>query len=403
MIAHAQHIPWTVPDRRPDDRAMAVLDVTEWYGETSGGIRTYLDAKASYVSTRADLRHVMVVPGERNSLEIHGRTSRYRLRGPRIPRHVPYRMMFAPRSLSSIVRHERPDLIEVGSPFLVPWLVAPMARKANVPIVCFHHTNVTGLVERTMIGGAGARSVARAATRSYIRRLNALADITVVASRAAREELEAAGVERLVDIPLGVDTQQFGPHLRALRDDTRRRWQLPASPIAGFIGRFAAEKDLFTLLDAWPQVERATGTRLVLIGGGPEEARLRAHPYAPHVCFVPFQSNRQALAALIAALDLVVAPGPLETFGLAGLESLACGTPVLAADCGGLAEIVQASGAGGLFAARNAESLAASAISLLGAEQAEMQRRGWTFAFERHAWPVVLDRLFSTYRQLLRR
>ncbi len=402
MIAPAMHSCGRRIDVRPTDGSMAVLDVTEWYGESSGGIRTYLDAKATYIGKRADLRHVMVVPGERDSLEIQGSVSRYRLRGPRVPRHGPYRMMLATRTLSAIVRHERPDLIEVGSAFLVPWLIAPLARRANVPVVCFHHTNVTGLVDRTVPGGKYVRSAARSATQSYLRKLNELADVTVVASRPAREELEAAGVSRLVEIPLGVDTDLFTPVLRDGREAIRSHWQLPSAPLAGFIGRFAAEKDLFTVMNAWPAVERATGARLVLIGAGPQETRLREHPYAKHVTFLPFQTSRSSVAALIAALDMVVTPGPLETFGLAALESLSCGTPVLAADCGGVAELVRASGAGRLFQARNADALAASAIALLSAEHRVMQQQGRAFAVERHAWPTVLDRLFDVYRKLLR-
>lgn len=389
-----------LPPRQRGGRAFGVLDVTEWYGETSGGIRTYLDEKAAYISAREELRHVVVVPGECDAIDERPGVRRYRLQGPRIPRHRPYRFMLATRSLAAIVQHERPDVIEVGSPFLVPWIIAPASRRMGVPVVCFHHTNITGLIDRTLEAAPRLGGLAGRATRAYLRRLNDLAAVTIVASRSARQELEAAGVDRLVEIPLGVDTARFTPALRASASHTRARWGLPASPLAGFLGRFASEKAVSLLLDAWPAVERATGARLVLIGTGPEEARLRAHPYASRTHFLPFQNDRARVAQLLAALDMVVAPSPVETFGLAALEALACGTPVLSADRGGVAEQVRASGAGMCFESGRAESLANRAIDLLSIEPALIGARGRVFAEVHHAWPIVLDRLFAVYRGL---
>ncbi|MBY0490757.1 MAG: glycosyltransferase [Gemmatimonadaceae bacterium] len=391
-----------LPPRIRGEAALGVLDVTEWYGETSGGIRTYLDEKAAYVSARDELRHVVVVPGERDAVDDEPGVRRYRLRGPRIPRHRPYRFMLATRSLAHIVRHERPDVIEVGSPFVVPWIIAPVSRRMDVPIVCFHHTNVSGLIDRTLHGAPRIGGFAGRATRAYLRRLNDLAAITIVASRSARGELEAAGVTRIVDIPLGVDTERFTPTLRANASDIRRQWKLPDAPLVGYLGRFAAEKSLSLVLDAWAEVERVSGARLVLIGTGPEEEQLRAHPYASRVHFLPFQTDRAQVARLVAALDVMVAPSPVETFGLAALEALACGTPVLTADRGGVAEQVQASGAGLAFESERVDALIAAAIALLGQDHAVLAARGRIFAERHHAWPIVLDRLFTVYRDVVR-
>jgi alpha-1,6-mannosyltransferase len=390
-----------LPPRQRGGAALGVLDVTEWYGETSGGIRTYLDEKAAFVSSRPELRHVVVVPGDRDAVDDEPGVRRYRLQGPRIPRHRPYRFMLATRSLAEIVRHERPDVIEVGSPFLVPWIIAPVSRRMQVPIVCFHHTNVTGLIDRTLHRAPRLGGFAGRATLAYLRRLNDLAAVTIVASRSARGELEEAGVTRLVEIPLGVDTARFTPALRSLAAETRRRWNLPEAPLAGYLGRFASEKSLMLVLDAWAEVERVTGARLVLIGTGPEEDRLRAHPYASRVTFLPFQTDREQVAQLVAALDVMVAPSPVETFGLAALEALACGTPVLTADRGGVAEQVEASGAGLAFASEQVDALIDAAITLLQQDHAVLRARGRTFAETRHAWPIVLERLFTVYRDVV--
>jgi alpha-1,6-mannosyltransferase len=390
-----------LPDRQRANATLSVLDVTEWYGETSGGIRTYLDEKGRYVAQRPELRHVVVVPGEHDAIEDGDGARRYRLRGPRIPRYRPYRFMLATRSLNRIVRHERPDLIEVGSPFLVPWIISPVARSMHVPMVSFHHTNVSGLTGRQWYPSAGIRQVAQHASLRYLRQLNSLSHVSIVASESAKKELQAAGVERIAEVPLGVDIEHFSPQLRSRALHTRARWGLPGPPLVGFAGRFAREKQLDVLLDAWPAVERATDARLVLVGAGPEEARLRAHPYASRVFFLPFQQDRDRLAEIMAMLDLLVAPSPVETFGLSALEALSCGTPVLSADRGGVAEQVIASGGGALFRSGEAGSLTEAAIALLKSDLAALGNRGRSYAVREHAWPTVLDRLFAVYRHVV--
>ena len=59
--------------------ALTVLDITEYYGETSGGVRTYLREKSAFVASRESLRQVVVVPGERDSVSDDGRVRRYEI------------------------------------------------------------------------------------------------------------------------------------------------------------------------------------------------------------------------------------------------------------------------------------------------------------------------------------
>ena len=133
------------PLHRPDAE-LGVLDITDWFGDTTGGIRTYLTEKARYVAARPWLRHVLAVPGSRDRIVDEGGVRMYRIQGPPIPRQKPYRFMLATRSVSRIVRHERPDIIEIGSPFIVPWIVRHATRALDVPMVCFFHTNVRRLL-----------------------------------------------------------------------------------------------------------------------------------------------------------------------------------------------------------------------------------------------------------------
>jgi alpha-1,6-mannosyltransferase len=305
-----------------------------------------------------------------------------------------YRLLGRGRALRRIAAHERPTIIEAGSPLLVPWLAAAAARDLGVPLVAYHH----GLLPHA-VAAAGGRAAAGAAA-AYLRRLDRLFAVTLVGSDFAVAELRAAGVERAVRAPLGVDLACFHPSRRAESAETRRRLGLPDGPLVGFVGRFAPEKRLDLLLRAWPAVARATGATLVLAGDGPLHARLRAAADERTVRWLPFEPGRADVAALLAALDVYVSPGAIETFGLAALEALATGTPVLSADRGGVAELVTRSAAGALFEAASVDALAESAIALLRADLPALGVRGRAYVEREHAWDVAFDRIFAIYARL---
>jgi len=390
-----------LPARRRPAATLSVLDVTEWYGATSGGIRTYLHEKARYIGARPDLRQVIVVPGAVDQIDDAPGVRMYRLRGPRIPGQPPYRFMLAMRSLMRIAQHERPHVIEIGSPFLVPWIMQRATRHLDIPLLCFHHTNVPQL-----LGGLGQSTRpwtphVESGVWRYLRRLDRLFPLTIVTSRVAARELAAHGIERVVRVPLGVDLDTFTPVRCERRTETRAALGLPDAPLFGYAGRFAREKALDVVLDAWPAIEAQTGARLVLAGAGPMAERLRRHPAADRVIFLPFEQDRGRLADYLACLDVYLSPGPIETFGLAPLEALACGIPVLAPAAGGAGEHVEESGAGRVYVPGCAASLTEEAVALLQADLVGLGLRGRHYAEREHAWDTVFDRLMAVYRSVV--
>src|SRR6185312_7213424 len=211
-----------------------------------------------------------------------------------------------------------------------------------------------------------------------------------VCSEFVANDLRAAGIDRITRIPLGVDLVRYHPARRERRRDVRAAFGLPEGPVAAFVGRFGHEKELDVLLDGWREVHRRTGAQLVLLGDGPVRARLVAQADgAPWVRFLPYERDRDTLADFLAALDLFVAPSSNETFGLAPLEALASGTPVLSADRGGTSEQVAASGAGARFASGEPGSLAEHAIALFRSDLAALGVKGRAYAENDHSWESV--------------
>jgi alpha-1,6-mannosyltransferase len=378
-----------------------VLDISEFFGETTGGVRTYLLQKARYVESRADLRQILVVPGARDSIQETSGVRCYRLHGPSIPTQKPYRFMLATRSTSRIVAHELPDLIEVGSAWCAPWLVHLATRRLKVPAVWFYHSNFPRIIAPRPRSAGWLRGGASALAWRYVRRLGGLVHTTIAPSETVARELRAAGVERVVRVPLGVDLELFNPARRAYAVETRRRFGLPGGQLGMYVGRIAAEKDLDVLLRAWPQVRRRTGARLVIVGHGPARRGLRAGPGGDQVIWLPYQRDRDQLADLYAAVDLAVAPGPAETFGLAALEAMASGNPVLSIDQGGVADTITRSGAGMLYRSGDAAHLAEVAECMLGTDLRALGNTARLFAESHHSWNTVFDRLFTVYRRVI--
>lgn len=389
------------PVRRPD-AAISVLDISEFFGETSGGIRTYLLEKAKYVEARPALKQVLVVPGAEDAITESDGVRAYRLRGPAVPKQKPYRFMLATRSTRRVVEHEAPDLIEIGSPGLVPWLIQFATRRVETPLVYFFHSNFPRVFAPFPERAGSVRRWLHTASWKYARKMDRMFDVTIAASDFSVTELRNAGIDRVVRVPLGVDLAFFHPDRRTRRDAVRARLGLPSGPVAIFVGRFAKEKELDVLVRAWAEVERTTDVTLAIIGDGPMREKLHALAVGRRrVVFLPYQTNRDALADVVAAADFFVAPSSQETFGLSSLEALASGVPVVSADRGGVSEQVQRSGAGELFEAGNPSAVAEAVRRMLQRDLHTLGNQGRAYAEREHAWEHVFDRIFAVYRDVL--
>ena len=373
-------------------RPLTVLDITKWYGERSGGVRTYLDEKQRYVSGRPDFRHVLVIPGDRDEVSGQGNTVRYRIRGPRIPTQRQYRFLLAPRTLRRIIERERPDVIEVGSPIFVPWIARFAARGRHIPLVGFYHTDI-GSSLAPVLG-----PLSKVTTEFYVRLLDRLFATTFVASDSSEADLRRAGATRITRVPLGVDLETFHPWRRARRAHTRALFGLPLdAPVVTYLGRIAPEKGLDVAFAAWRHVEAHTHATLVVMGEGPLLGDLRARTSRMRVRWLPFEKSRERVASLLAASDVYLSPGPSETFGLSAVEAMACGTPLIAADRGSVAEHVTKSDGGIVFESGQAQCLAERLVSAIESPLPGCGAKARAYVERHHAWSGAFDRIFAAY------
>jgi phosphatidyl-myo-inositol dimannoside synthase len=237
------------------------------------------------------------------------------------------------------------------------------------------------------------------AARQVLRRIGRDADALTVVSRYTRSRFAAAfGPDAALELlPPGIDADLFRPDATA-RATLRRRYGLGDAPVVTCLSRLVARKGQDQLIRALSGVrEQVPGSRLLLVGDGPDAARLRrlaaAHGVADHVVFTGAVPAAE-LPAHHAVGDVFALPcrtrgGGLdvEGLGIVLLEASASGVPVVAGDSGGAPETVQEGVTGHVVAGRDTDALAAALVGLLadpararrmGAAGREWMLRDWT-------------------------
>lgn len=241
----------------------------------------------------------------------------FRIAGPEIP---------------AAVRSADPDVVHAHTPFTLGLAGKHLANDLGVPLVASYHTPAGEYAG--YISGALSEPIRRVADR-YERWYFESADAVVAPSETAAETIEADGTPVYV-VSNGVDTDRFRSTDDAAVAAVRSRYEIPEGPLVGYTGRHGHEKRLGDILDATVGLD----VSVVIAGDGPARAELRRQAAERENVSVPGFLDREELAAFYTALDAFVFPSPVETQGLVALESIACGTPVVAADSGALSETV---------------------------------------------------------------
>lgn len=248
----------------------------------------------------------------------------------------------------------------VHAHFLIPTgaIAAIAASARRVPLIVFAHGSDVLFASKNWPLGPLARRVIRRA------------EVLVAPSHYLAEEIRAAMEDPDISIevcPMGVDTDLFFPGARiaaradaGLHDDER---------VALFAGTLDANKGAGCeeLLNALDTPELAD-VRLIVAGEGPWRARLEERSRTGMLTGrVEFRDrvDREVLAELMRAVDLVVVPSRREALGLVALEAQASGTPVVASAVGGLVEHVKPGITGELYESGDVDGLRRELISVL--------------------------------------
>ncbi|MBN1352704.1 glycosyltransferase [candidate division KSB1 bacterium] len=380
---------------------MTLCDLTQAYTSAGGGIRIYIDAKREYIKKLPDWKHILIIPGESDSYEQDGNLALYQVKAPAVPKCPPYRFIIRLNKVLSILKHERPDIIELGSAYILPWAAFRYRKLQPCTIIGFYHTDfptayVYPLASKLLNKDWGELTERWA--QRYSKMIYSACDATIVASQGLKLKLETQGIPNLKLIPLGVELDVFNQSRRNfnlrkkyLRNDTEI--------LLVYAGRFDTEKRVNVLIDAFQRLPRDRFS-LVMAGEGPLKPNLQAFSkHEKRLFILPYQRNRQELAQLLASADIYVTAGPFETFGLSILEAQASNLPVVGVRAGALIDRVPES-VGKLGAVDSAEEMACNIVELSenGRHQkGEAARKLVESYFCRN---MILKQLFAFYESI---
>ena len=388
----------------PRAYGMRIVDLCEFYSSRGGGVRSYL-TRMAHASRARGHELIVIAPGARDEEREEDGARIVQYAGPPMPYDPTYHAPLRLDRMRALVQRERPDVLQVSSPFL-PALVARSLRGAGVRVYV-HHSDPIGCYLRPRVERhlprqlhALALAPAWAALRSVARSVEA----TVTAGDWLSEELRAHGCPRVHTVPFGIAHEQFGPERASA---TLRRTLL--GPLAEredarlllVTGRLAVDKRQHLLIDAAHVLARSQPVALLVLGDGPERERLAQRAAGlPHVTFRPFLHDRETYASLLASVDLLLHGSRCETFGFVLAETLASGTPVVVPDAGASPHMVS-EGCAAIYAAdATPEQIARAAQRMLDAERPPVRAAAIATARRHPSVQGHFDALFALYERL---
>ena len=309
--------------------------------------------------------------------------------------HPPYALALAVSLHDTALKH---DLDLVHMHYAIPHAVSAylarqmLGRERRLRIVTtLHGTDIT-LV--------GLHPSFHAITRFSILESDGL---TAVSSYLKDETVRDFTVpaERIEVIPNFIDTELWRPD----REPCHRGKLAPGGEkIVMHISNFRSVKRVEDVVAAFAGIQERVPARLVMVGDGPDRPRARQRAEELGVMDkVLFLGKHQSVDELLSCADLFLLPSENESFGLAALEAMACGAPVIATRAGGLPEVVEEGVTGRLLEVGDVVGMAAAGTELLmdDALHTRLSEAGRSAAEKRYSAQAVVPRYEAYYERVL--
>jgi alpha-1,6-mannosyltransferase len=400
---------------------MKTMHLTNSWHENSGGVATFYRALIEEANRRREPIR-LVVPAAMDRIEEIGEFGRiYHVQAPRSPFNrdyraiYPWQFIFPGTKVQEILISERPDLVEISDKYTLNYL-GGLLRLRLMPAVKFRPVVVGHSQERmdhNVKVYLGAFPLFRKFCSLYMRWLYfPFFDHHIANSAYTAEELRPAAQGQLVPRstwirPMGVDLAHLSPQRRStgLRSRLLQNFGAPEeSVLLLYAGRLVPEKNLPLLFDVLLHLaeDREHDYRLLIVGDGIEHSyweRRLLREIPGRVVFLGHIKDKDVLGDLYANCDVFVHPNPHEPFGIAPLEAMASGLPLVAPNTGGIASYANPG---------NAWTVNADVFSFAGAIREIIANRELTLEKTRralltaqlHRWENVAASFFDLFESL---
>jgi alpha-1,6-mannosyltransferase len=383
-----------------------IVDVSEFYSPTGGGVRNYVDRKFKAAAKHGHVLSV-IAPGTENRVEPREGGKLIWVATPQLPFDENYRMFWGAAAVQQVIDGEAPDVVEGSSPWRGGWIAAGWQGKAVKML--FMHADPVAVYPQTLLSGIlkpAAIDKLFGWYWAYLRRLNACFDGCIVAGAWLAERFAAHGLRNLEVVPFGVETKWFRPGLRdeALRVAMLEKCGLgPEAALLVNIGRHHPEKRVGTAIAAAAKAGQSRPVGLYVIGDGFIRGSIEAKAAREaHVHMAGWVGDRETLAGMLASADALLHCSSAETYGFVVAEALCCGTPVIVPDKGGAGDLA-GEGYARTYPPGDAEGAAKAVLDLLAKDRAGLSRAALEAGKRIGDIEGHFDKLFAVYEEAVGR
>jgi len=370
---------------------MRIVHIANFYGPSSGGIKTTLHELG-----KGYLKHghefIYIVPGPKYLKEQTPFGLKISLPSITLVGSGGYQVIRSNKQLLTLLEFLHPDRIEVSDRFTL-LKVGRWAKKHKVASLVFSHETLDGLVKKY------AKGMPDRLRRNFVnwhnKRLARNFDQVIATTNFAANEFERIKISNLKKVALGVDLAEFNPQNRDL--SLRKELLKGSRYLLIHCGRLSPEKEPARSVEAVKVLtEAGVDVKLIIVGGGPLWKKIRNQSKDLPIEMLGYVANRKMVAAYLAAADVAIAPGPLETFCLSALESLASGTPVVASRSSAVGEIlnVTSDSRAGLVADDDGKSFAMAINNLLRDSSLRARARAQA---ESYSWSNTVTSMLTVH------
>ncbi|WP_087972140.1 glycosyltransferase family 4 protein [Oceanobacillus rekensis] len=277
-----------------------------------------------------------------------------------------------------------PDIIHVATPFNIGLCGLHFAKKLNIPIVGSYHTDFDKYLEYYDL------QFLSKFLWKYMQWFYQPLSKTFVPSSDTKNQLQKQGFTNLSIWPRGVDHSIF--HINYDKQHIRNKYNIKEKNILLYVGRLSPEKDIMLIPEINQMLQESYRNNIhwIIVGDGPLKGKFRKHE-ASNMTLTGFLTGEE-LAQIYASSDLFVFPSATETFGNVVLESLACGTPVVGTNAGGVRTIIQQDKTGILCEERKTGEFVEAITKLLDDKK---KREMMSYHGSRYALTQTWDTIFS--------
>lgn len=308
-------------------------------------------------------------------------------------RHPPYLLAMASK-MAEVAETAGLDLFHVH--YAIPHTISAglareILRRRDMPIVTtLHGTDITIV---------GRRPAYFPVVQFALRDSDG---VTAVSRWLADETRAVFGHDGSIEvIPNFVDPERFRP---GATGEVRERFARPDERVLVHVSNFRPVKNAPDVVRVFARVAREMPARLLMVGDGPEVARCREVAAELGVAErVKFLGETPEVARVLACADLFLLPSAHESFGLAALEAMACGVPVIGTRAGGLPEVVKDGETGHLFGPGDVDGMARAAVELLSNDSrlSPMREAARARVIERFTSGEIVPRYEAFYEKVL--